>query len=221
VSSENKAHRRGRPFAFDRHAVLARAAVTFWRLGYEGASIRELTDAMEITAQSLYAAFQSKEELYRQALEYYCVNFVGFMAEALTDEPSVVTSFERFFREAARAFASGDRPRGCMVSSGILAASTDNLAAAAQTAALRKQFKAAIQDKVASGVASGELVKSTPVAALARFLAASLQGMSVQARDGATERELLEVAVLINDQVGKYSLRKTGRRSERSKTSSP
>ena len=59
---------RGRPRGFDRDAALAIAMETFWRLGYEGASIADLTAAMGITPQSLYAAFGSKAELYRETL---------------------------------------------------------------------------------------------------------------------------------------------------------
>jgi AcrR family transcriptional regulator len=208
VNSGDMAPRRGRPFGFDRDAVLAKAAVTFWRLGYEGASVRELADAMGITAQSLYAAFGSKEELYGQALDHYASHFLSFVIEALVAEPSVVVSLQRLFGEAARAYTSKKNPRGCMISSGTLAAGAENHAAAALTTALRNHLKAGLQDKLASGIASGELVETTPVAALARFLAASLQGMSVQAKDGATERELLEIVSFIEEQVARYRSRK-------------
>lgn len=63
--------RRGRPPAFDRETVLSAARETFWEHGYEGASIADLTAAMGITPQSLYAAFNSKADLYRAALEQY------------------------------------------------------------------------------------------------------------------------------------------------------
>ena len=62
---------RGRPRSFDRNTVLDRAMQTFWRLGYEGASIADLTTAVRITPQSLYAAFGSKSVLYREALAFY------------------------------------------------------------------------------------------------------------------------------------------------------
>lgn len=62
---------RGRPRSFDKEAALDRAMEVFWRLGYEGASMADLTAAMGIASPSLYAAFGSKEALFRLALEHY------------------------------------------------------------------------------------------------------------------------------------------------------
>ena len=43
----------------------------FWRKGYEGATLCDLTSAMGINPPSLYAAFGNKEGLFRQALDRY------------------------------------------------------------------------------------------------------------------------------------------------------
>ena len=62
---------RGRPRCFDRAAALEKAMEVFWARGYAGASIAELTEAMGIASPSLYAAFGSKEALFREAVELY------------------------------------------------------------------------------------------------------------------------------------------------------
>jgi AcrR family transcriptional regulator len=62
---------KGRPREFDADEVLDRALDVFWRKGYEGASLSELTEAMGINRPSLYAAFGNKEELFRKALDRY------------------------------------------------------------------------------------------------------------------------------------------------------
>jgi len=59
---------RGRPRSFDRDAALRSAMKLFWKLGYEGASMAALTKAMGINAPSLYAAFGSKEGLFKEAV---------------------------------------------------------------------------------------------------------------------------------------------------------
>jgi TetR/AcrR family transcriptional regulator, copper-responsive repressor len=43
----------------------------FWSRGYEATSISDLTQAMEITPPSLYAAFGDKKRLFLEAVERY------------------------------------------------------------------------------------------------------------------------------------------------------
>ncbi len=63
--------KRGRPRTFDRQVALRRAMEVFWRRGYQGASMTDLTAAMGIGSPSLYAAFGSKEALFREAVDLY------------------------------------------------------------------------------------------------------------------------------------------------------
>src|SRR5258706_15799806 len=62
---------RGRPRSFDRDTALERAMEVFWRFGFEGASLHDLTEAMGINPPSLYAAFGDKEGLFLEAVERY------------------------------------------------------------------------------------------------------------------------------------------------------
>ena len=61
----------GRPREFNVEKALDRALKVFWRKGYEGASLPELTKAMGINRPSMYAAFGNKEALFRQAIDRY------------------------------------------------------------------------------------------------------------------------------------------------------
>src|SRR5919198_5961184 len=79
---------RGRPRSFDRDAALRAAMLTFWRLGYEGASMAELTKAMGINSPSLYACFGSKEELFRAAVEFYLEGQDRQTWNVLAEEPT-------------------------------------------------------------------------------------------------------------------------------------
>ena len=71
----------GRPRAFDMDQALDRALDVFWRKGYEGATLCDLTAAMGINPPSLYAAFGNKEGLFRKALDRYCGNSDGLLGE--------------------------------------------------------------------------------------------------------------------------------------------
>lgn len=199
----NSPRSRGRPRAFDRSAALAIAGKTFWRFGYEGASIAELTAAMGITPQSLYAAFTSKADLYREALDWY-QSEVGAFAVAALQEEDVVAAFEQLLMEAAEQFCHPDRPRGCMISTAVLTCARDNDAIADMVSQEREATMCALRDRIEQGISQGQLSVDTDAAALARFVGAIIQGMSVQARDGATEKDLKAVAELAIDQIGRF-----------------
>ena len=187
---------RGRPRSFDRDTVLAAAADTFWRLGYEGASIVDLTAAMGITPQSLYSAFTSKADLYREALAWYQANVGAFANQALTEEGDVVAAFARMLQEAARTFSQHRDRRGCMISTAVLACAEENHPVAEHAATLRRATCRAFQARLERGVADGQLHPDTDTGAVARYLGAILQGMSVQAHDGAGEKDLAGIAAI-------------------------
>ncbi len=193
MKTDGAPRRRGRPPAFDRQEVLAKAVKTFWRLGYEGASIADLTAAMGISPQSLYAAFSSKADLYREALSWYQARVGASTARAL-EEKDVVAALSRLLRESARAFTKRGRPRGCMVSTAVLTCAVENEPVARHVSGLRRRRLGMIKARIERGVAEGQLRANTDPEALARFVGAIVQGMSVQARDGASGRVLTAVA---------------------------
>jgi AcrR family transcriptional regulator len=203
---------RGRPRAFDRDEALARAAQTFWQLGYEGASIADLTAAMHITPQSLYAAFTSKAELYREALAWYRATAGAFTARALDEEACVMRAFDRVLREAAHEYARQDQPLGCMLSTAVTTCATENDAIAAHVKAVRADILAAFNARIERGIADGDLRPDTDAAALSRYIQALVQGMSLQARDGASEADLAAIAAIGSAEVARSArLKKRGR----------
>lgn len=193
-SSQSRA--RGRPRAFDRQAALAIAAETFWQLGYEGASIADLTEAMGISPQSLYAAFGSKARLYAEALEWFEAEVASYLSVTLAAEADVLKAFERIFLEAAQSCIKPGRPRGCMVATALTGCAVENRDVAEHVAELRHERLRLFEARLARGVADGQLRPETYVAGLARYVLAVLQGMAVQARDGATLADLLVLGQL-------------------------
>jgi AcrR family transcriptional regulator len=84
----------GRPRAFDPEAALDAALEVFWRQGYEGTSLAELTEAMGINRPSLYASFGNKEQLFGAALDRYFTGPGAYAADAL-EAPTVREVVER------------------------------------------------------------------------------------------------------------------------------
>src|SRR3954468_965037 len=102
----------GRTRQFDVEEALARAMDVFWRRGYEGASLPELTAAMGINRPSLYAAFGNKEALFRKAIDRYVDRTAAQVREAL-GEPSARGVVERLFRGSVELITDPGNPRGC------------------------------------------------------------------------------------------------------------
>ncbi|WP_086777471.1 TetR/AcrR family transcriptional regulator [Streptomyces griseus] len=183
---------RGRPRSFDREDALRKATLTFWEQGYEATSIADLTRVMGIAAPSLYAAFGDKRTLFAEVVETYADLFGGFGDRAMAEEPTARRGFARMLREAAAEYTAAGRPHGCMVLSAAENCSSDEVVAALRGRRERNmtEFRRRIQADIDAGV----LPADTDAAALARCTAAVIQGMSQQARDGASRAELETLA---------------------------
>ncbi|WP_036286318.1 TetR/AcrR family transcriptional regulator [Methylosinus sp. PW1] len=181
---------RGRPRALDRDDALETALRLFWRHGYEGTSIADLTAAMGVTPPSLYTVFGSKEQLYREALDRYGATYGSFAQRALAEEPSARRAVERILRGAIEVYAEGPAPAGCMLASGAVACAPEHASVAADVARRRLATIAAIKARFDRAASAGELAPSTDTQALASYYAAVVQGLSIQARDGVSRKIL-------------------------------
>jgi AcrR family transcriptional regulator len=184
---------RGRPRSFDRDTALRRAMEVFWAKGYDGASLSDLTAAMSINSPSLYAAFGSKESLFREAVALYGETEGTEIWTAIPEAPTAREAFERFLCASAESFTRPGKPAGCLV---VLGALNANDANADVCRALRDQRAgnvATLRDRLKHAVRQGELPTSLDCLAVATFYATVQQGMSIQARDGASRKTLLTV----------------------------
>ena len=183
---------RGRPRSFDEDAVLDAVMRAFWEHGYEGTSVATLETATGLKAPSLYGAFGSKEVLYQTALERYASEH----GTVLRPDGPAREAITEFLHEAADRFSENGLPPGCMVSTAALTLGTAQRGIATRPARMRSESLAGIEQRLRTAVADGELPEGTDVAALARLFGAVIQGMSVQAIDGATRADLRALATV-------------------------
>jgi AcrR family transcriptional regulator len=185
---------RGRPRSFDRGRALERAMHVFWRQGYEATSVSDLTRAMGINPPSLYAAFGDKEQLYLEALGRYQQRRVESMAKWFDEEPTAKAAVRRLLTEAATELARAGAPRGSMLVLSAMQCSSDALQA--KLAERRASVRAILKARIDRGLHEGELARGTDTDALVDFYSAVFQGMSLQARAGASRKRLLATAAL-------------------------
>ncbi|MFI0718273.1 TetR/AcrR family transcriptional regulator [Streptomyces sp. NPDC021224] len=184
---------RGRPRGFDADAALDRAMEVFWRRGYEGASLSDLTAAMGINRTSMYAAFGNKESLFHRAVDRYAEAEMAYAREALA-EPTAYAVVEAFLRANADALTRPDRPPGCLSVQGALAQGGDGGHIAAFLAGRRLAGEQALAGRLARAAAEGDLPAGTDPVALARYVMVVSEGNAVHAAAGAG-REALHATV--------------------------
>lgn len=182
---------RGRPRTFDPDTALRQALDLFWERGYEGTSLNDLAQAMGIASASIYACFGSKEDLFRKVMALYGTTSGEPPRRALREQPTTRAAIHEMLRATADEITRPDTPHYCML---ILAAPTgavENHVVRELLADRRRDQLSTIKDRLARGVTDGDLTAPpASLDAIARYYTTVVQGLSIQARDGADRAEL-------------------------------
>ncbi len=169
--------------------ALAQALRVFWEKGYDGTSMNDLTEAMGITRPSLYAAFGNKESLFRKALDLYETEKLAYIGRAI-DEPTARGVAEVMLRGSIDNVTSSNEPHGCMGVITSVACGPDSQSVREDVVKRAEKAKAALIERFERAKAEGDLPAHVDPEGLMRVLVAMLQGISVQANQGATREEL-------------------------------
>ncbi|MCQ9156185.1 TetR/AcrR family transcriptional regulator [Acidomonas methanolica] len=177
--------RTGRPRSFDREKAVIAAMHLFWQYGYEGASLDQLRRAMgDISSASLYAAFGSKEALYREAVAEYLRTYGQVMTVLRDESIPPRTRIERALRGSANMQTAPTHPTGCMVALSATVCSESGAPVQAITAAEREANREGIVACIKAGIEEGALRPETDMIGMAALFEGLLVGLSIQARDG-------------------------------------
>ena len=181
-----------RPREFDEEKALDAAMHLFWRQGYEGTSLQDLTRATRMNKPSLYATFGNKEALFLRAADRYSQGPGAGILQAMA-LPTARETVETLLRLYADAAGEPGRPHGCLLLNGVMSCGADAALVRRELVSRRDSLVTQLRRKLERARREGELPASARPAALARYFWAVLDGMAFQATEGATPADLREV----------------------------
>jgi AcrR family transcriptional regulator len=178
----------GRPRKFDEEEALEAAMRVFWEKGYEGASLRDLTEAMGIDRKSMYLTLGNKEALFKRALNRYVATQLAFVPKAFA-KPTLREFVDDFLNTAIRFWVDKSHPGTCMT--------IQNLAVSEEAQTIRQAMADSrnwrmhtIRDRIERAGKEGDLPSEVKPDTFARYLSVIMAGLAVQAASGATLPEL-------------------------------
>ncbi|MCX7303099.1 MAG: TetR/AcrR family transcriptional regulator [Hyphomicrobiales bacterium] len=183
----------GRPREFDTETALVAAMRLFWRKGYDGTTLSDLTEALGITRPSLYAAFGNKEALFVKALDRYDRETARFTEPALK-APTARALAEHLIYGACAFHCEADNPPGCLMVHGALIGGDANASVRKETNLRRAFLTERIAERLARARAEGDLPEDADTDALAGYLVTILRGIAVEAASGGQPDDLRRIA---------------------------
>jgi len=185
---------RGRPRAYDPDQALAAAMQAFWRLGYAGTSLEELSEATDMNRPSMYAAFGDKRALYLKTLDSYIETARGTIARILDSKAALAEALTEFLETALASYLpEGEPPRGCYL---IATAATESMLDVEVRQRLQSalsSFETLFEQRLRRARTAGELPESADLAALASMVLAVNHTLAFRSRAGVPRAVLAAI----------------------------
>jgi AcrR family transcriptional regulator len=184
-----------RPRDFEEAVVLDRAMEVFWRHGYEGASMAELTKAMALNSPSIYAAFGSKRGLFDAVLNRYRERRTAHREYVLAGATAREVARRTLFG-AIEWLVAPNEPLGCLLIQAGMSAGVNNDDIPRTILNQRSRTKDLLTERLKRAQEDGDLPESSDPAALTRYLLMVFNGLALQAAEGVSKAALTESAEL-------------------------
>jgi len=97
---------------FNEQVVVSKAMDVFWRKGYNGTTMRDLTEAMGINSSSLYNTIGDKHELFIRSIKHYTETRMKEAVKQLEPIKSPIKAIEKFIQSSV--YVITNEPNSCL-----------------------------------------------------------------------------------------------------------
>ena len=183
----------GRQLQFDKQEALEAAMYVFWKKGFLGASLSDLTTCMGINKPSLYATFGNKEDLFVSATEYYLSNHASPHILLLnTPGQSMIERLKAYLHSVTTMLCDPSKPGGCFISVATNEAAGESLPEKAYQAVINASnfTEMSLSEFFRSEKDQGNLSTEIEIKDLTLFIMTFLYGIAAMARSGKMPQEI-------------------------------
>ncbi|GAB4384707.1 TetR/AcrR family transcriptional regulator [Albidovulum sp.] len=183
-----------RAASYDRDAALEAAMTLFWRKGYHATSLKDLEAALKMKPGSIYAAFDSKENLYLLALERYFQRSRAAFRAGLARAESPLAALAAHLRAYADLPPEDAARQACMLTRTLVDTRATDPAIARATQAYLDEMAAEFTRAFQAARDRGEIAPDSDPARLARRFQAYVTALRVELHRGAPDRVIRDLA---------------------------
>ena len=194
----------GRPRSFDKDDALKKAMYVFWEKGYEGTTMADLIQSIGMKAPSIYAAFGNKDAIFKEVVQSYLPIVVNGQLKALNSSPKIYDAVEATLKACVSLYTGKDNPHTCLVMTGAINTAPEHTEHVETLRALREDYKGAWKKRFEMAKTDRQLTDRAKPSERAEYFTTLIQGMTIKAKDGATEDELSSTSKLALKTLSQY-----------------
>ncbi len=177
-----------RTIEFNREEVLENAMQLFWQKGYSQTSIPNLVSATKLNPGSIYAAFDSKEGLFLESMEFYGNRSLTALKDSINHAESPTKGIADFFRALINKTQDRD-DMGCLVVNTLLEMSSHNATIQLHANKHLNAVEAELCKALEKAKTLDELAPDVDPKTLAKYLMVNIWGLRVLAKTGTMNEQ--------------------------------
>lgn len=168
---------------FDRDDVIEKAKNLYWQKGYHATSMRNLQYVVDMRPGSIYAAFGSKDNLFKEALNRYAEEGAEQLASCMMQERSVLAGLKRFMRRVVIDHQDSAPSGMCMIVKTVAELTqADSPELLADATRILAGIEASFIRLFQQAIDNGEIQADKSPAKLARYVQVQLIGLRTYAQ---------------------------------------
>lgn len=177
----------------NRQNVVDKATNLYWEKGFHGTSMRNLQDEIDMRPGSIYAAFGSKEGLFKEALQHYAQQGLIKLDTLKSISGSPLMGLKAFV-EAAVIKSQTCAPSGlCMLTKTISELTEEHAELLTEAKHLLNEVEKGFEKTFIEAQKIGEVDKQKNAKQLARYLQIQIMGLRTYARVNHDQKAIKEL----------------------------